>query len=541
MIDSILRSTRLALLLAFVTACHSVVPPQESFMPRTVVLTDGEVDDYDSFIRLLLYSNEMDLAAIVLTASQWHWEGDGKGTPLLPENRWEGPRAGMSGPRFDAPKESHRWIGREWIPNLIDAYAQCYDNLKKHDPDYPSPEYLHSIVKVGNVRVEGDMAADTEGSDIVKELLLDDDPRPLYLQVWGGTNTVARALQSIEEQYKGTPEWESVYRKVSDKARLYLIQDQDGTYLNYVEKNWPEIRTVDNGTQFFGFAYLWERATPRDMHPVLKGDWFRTNIVNGHGPLTAKYLGLGIPYPFEDPEDHYGDPEMVQRRPGADFNDFISEGDSPSYFQLFNGFMGLRSLEHPDWGGIGGRFIETRPRFWKDPMPEGGFSPFPRRPRPGEPQEEKPKVAFDRSAGDYNPYTGEVDLFYPQMRWTEVLQNDFAARADWCVKDYADANHAPVASVKGSLDLTVKPGQKVMLKGSATDPDGDSVSLSWWQYREAGTSDAELSLEGADGPAVRFTVPADAQSGETFHLILEAKDSGEPALRHFQRVIVTVK
>ena len=537
------RKSVLAVCLAAVmlVGCNGAQPEQAE-KPRTVVLTDGEVDDYDSFIRLLLYSDEMDLAGIVLTASQWHWEGDGQGTPLLPENRWEGSREGMSGPQFDAPKESHRWIGREWIPDLIDAYGECYDNLKKHDAAYPSPEYLHGIVKVGNVRVEGDMATPTEGSDFVRDLLLDEDPRPLYLQVWGGTNTVARALLSIDEQYKGTDEWENVSRKVSDKARIYIIQDQDGTYRNYVEKNWPEIRTVYNGTQFFGFAYLWKQAAPREMQPVLKGAWFRENIVEGHGPLTAKYLGAGIPYPFEDPEDHYGDPEMVKRMPGADFNDFISEGDSPSYFQLFNVFLGLRSLEHPEWGGIGGRFNETRPRFWKDPMPAGGFSPFPRRPRPGEPEPEpEPKVTFDRTAGDFNPYSGEVDLFYPQMRWTEVLQNDFAARADWCVKPYAEANHAPVASVKGALDREVKPGQEVTLKGSASDPDGDAVSLCWWQYREAGTSDAELALEGADGAMVSFTVTSDAKPGETFHLILEAQDGGTPALRHFQRVILTVR
>ena len=51
--------------------------------PRTIVTTDGEVDDYDSFIRLLLYSNEMDLQGIVYSASQWHWAGDGNGTPAL--------------------------------------------------------------------------------------------------------------------------------------------------------------------------------------------------------------------------------------------------------------------------------------------------------------------------------------------------------------------------------------------------------------------------------------------------------------------------
>ena len=514
---------------------------QEPLRPRTVITTDGEVDDYDSFIRVLPYANDLDIQGIVYSASQWHWAGDGQGTPLLPENRWEGPREGMSGPRFEAPKESHRWIGKEWIPGIIDAYARCYGNLVKHDSRYPSPDYLRSIVKEGNIRVEGDMSAPTEGSDYIKSLLLDDVPGPLYLQIWGGTNTVARALLSIAEQYKDTPEWDAIYHKVSDKAVLYIIQDQDGTYRNYVQPNWPEIRTIYNGTQFFGFAYLWRQATPQPFQEVFRGKWFRENIVQGKGALGALYLGVGIPYPFEDPEDHYGDPEMVERMPGADFNDFISEGDSPSYFYLFD-FLGLRSLEHPEWGGMGGRFIEGEsPRFWKDPMPSDGFSPFGRSGRPGEPQEEKPKITFDRSAGDFNPYSGEVDLFYPQMRWAEVLQNDFAARADWCVKDYASANHMPAVKVNGPLDLTAAPGQKVRLKGSAEDPDGDAVTLSWWQYREAGTCDAVLELEGAEGAQCSFTVPSDAPSGSTLHLILQGTDNGIPALSHFQRVIVAVK
>ena len=530
------RKWLLPIMLGMLGACAAPKAEEPTYIrPRTVITTDGEVDDYDSFLRLLLYANDLDIRAIVYSASQWHWEGDGKGTPLLPENRWTGPRVGISGPEFDAPKESHRWIGRSWVPDLIDAYAQCYGNLVKHDPAYPSPEYLHSIVKVGNTRVEGDMSAPTEGSDYIKDLLLDDEPGPLFLQIWGGTNTVARALLSIAEQYQGTADWEAVYRKVSDKAVLYIIQDQDGTYRNYVQPSWPEIRTFYNRMQFNGFAYLWRMVTPEPLQKVLRGDWFREQIVQDKGPLGAKYLGLGIPYPFDDPEDHYGDPEMVQRFPGADFNDFISEGDSPSYFHLFD-FLGLRSLEHPEWGGAGGRFIQESPRFWEDPMPEGGFSPFARRDRS---EGEHPKVLFDRNAGDYNPYSGEVDLFYPQMRWVEVLQNDFAARIDWCVKEYADANHRPAVSVKGDLDIQARPGETIELEASAQDPDGDTVTLSWWQYREAGTADAELSLEGTE--SVRVTIPADAVPGTTFHLIAQGMDSGTPALSHFQRVIITIR
>lgn len=39
---------------------------------RTIVTSDGEVDDSDSFIRMLLYSNEFHLEGLVYSSSQWH-------------------------------------------------------------------------------------------------------------------------------------------------------------------------------------------------------------------------------------------------------------------------------------------------------------------------------------------------------------------------------------------------------------------------------------------------------------------------------------
>ncbi|GGH84068.1 hypothetical protein GCM10007362_38250 [Saccharibacillus endophyticus] len=49
---------------------------------RTVVTNDGEVDDMNSMLRFLLYSNEMDLAGIVLTSSVYHYSGDLDGDNL---------------------------------------------------------------------------------------------------------------------------------------------------------------------------------------------------------------------------------------------------------------------------------------------------------------------------------------------------------------------------------------------------------------------------------------------------------------------------
>ncbi len=499
-------------------------------LPRTIITTDGEVDDIDSFIRLLLYSNEMDIKALVYTSSKHHWAGDGKGTLLLPVNRTA--VAPDSFPQAESePKASYRWIGLDWMQELIDKYGQVYPNLVKHDDRFPSPDYLESIVKVGNIAVEGDMSAPTEGSEFIKSIMLDDDPSPLYVQLWGGTNTVARALLSIEEEYSGSAGWNNLHRKISDKVVLNIIQDQDGTYLNYIAKNWPEIRTVYNRDQFLSFAYLWRSSVPADLKPYLSGSWFTENIINDHGPLAGAYLGLGSGYKLGDPGDHFWNPELAGRM-GGEINDFISEGDSPSYLLLFD--WGLRSIRHPDWGGLGGRFYKESdyPATYRDPHPEGGF-------KFGHRDSEEKEVSFDRKAGDFNPYKGEADMWYPQTRWVKVLQNDFASRADWCVSDYDKANHRPVARIKGGPDIKAKPGQTLTVKAVISDPDGDRTDCQWWQYREAGTSDSILELK-PEGDKVTFTVPADAAAGTTLHIILEVSDNGTPSLTGFQRVIINI-
>jgi hypothetical protein len=132
-----------------------------------------------------------------------------------------------------------------------------------------------------------------------------------------------------------------------------------------------------------------------------------------------------------------------------------------------------------------------------------------------------------------------MNPFYPQARWTAAIQNDFAARADWQIKPFAQANHPPVVSA-ASRAITSGPGQTVSLKGTASDPDGNRLTCKWWQYREAGTYRGAVTLSGADTLNATFTVPRDARPGDTIHLILEVEDSGAPPLTRYQRVIVTV-
>jgi hypothetical protein len=471
---------------------------------RTIVTTDGEVDDVDTFIRLLLYSNEFNIVGLVYSSSQWHYKGDGKGTKFTSEMPNTAKRYGE--------RTELRWPGTTWMESYIDKYAEVYPNLIKHAKGYPTPAHLKSLVRVGNIDSEGEMNHDTEGSDFIKKILLDANPSPVYLQIWGGTNTVARALKSIEDQYKDSPNWPAVQKKVSEKAIIYAVLDQDATYKKYVAPNWPQIKVLYNSDQFWSFAYLWPRVVPAELQTYLNGAWFSEHVKSDHGALLSSYYlwGDGQKLPG-DPEHTHGDMAEAKKF-GRSQYDFISEGDSPAFFYLID--VGLRSKEDVSYGGWGGRMVQspTNPYRWED----------------------------GKTVTDYDPYTKKQEAAYPQTRWIPALQNDFAARADWCVKPYKEANHPPVVKLGHPRDLRVKQGQLVHLSGSATDPDGDSISYRWWQYEEVDTYDGKVKIQQPDQTRTSFTVPADAKAGNTIHLILEATDGKAPNLTRYQRVIATV-
>lgn len=470
--------------------------------------TDGELDDVDSFIRMLLHSNEFRVEGLVITSSQWHYKGDGKGTKFISEMEMT---RKLYGERTEL-----RWPGTVWIFNLVDAYGQVYPTLVKHSPDFPKADYLRSLIRIGNIEFEGEMAKDTEGSDFIKAKLLDDNTEPLYLQVWGGTNTIARALKSIEDEYKNTKQWASIYKKVSDKAIIYAILDQDATYQKYIAPNWKDIKIYYNANQFWCFAYFWKTAAPKSMHPYLEGKFMGEKIINNHGPLTKMYYsyGDGNP-PAGELDDIYSDPSKIKKNMWGSFSqyDFISEGDSPAFFHLID--VGLGNLQDPSIGGWGGRLVQskTSPSRWED----------------GE------------HVTDFNPETSQQDKAYPQTRWIDVLQNEFAARADWCILPFEKANHPPVVSLTHPRNLEAKRGSRVSLSAKVKDPDGDTVSYKWWQYFEVDTYPGKIELAENSNSSFSMSVPNDAKPGENIHLILEVSDKGSPRLTRYQRVVITVR
>src|SRR5215211_2167545 len=228
-----MRHPALAFLSALLVGCATAAPQPGSRAasaladkPRVVVTTDPELDDSNSLLRYLLFSGDFRTEGLVYASSQFHWTGDGTGKKFAVPNR-EYFRFGQN----LCPCESWRWApGERFIDDAVDIYERVYPNLRVHRPDYPAPAELRSKVRWGNVEFDGDISKDTPGSDLVRDLLLDEDPEPVYLLAWGGASTIARALKSIQDRHTASADWSAIRAKVSRKAILLLSGDQDDTY-----------------------------------------------------------------------------------------------------------------------------------------------------------------------------------------------------------------------------------------------------------------------------------------------------------------------
>ncbi|MBQ3882917.1 MAG: DUF1593 domain-containing protein [Bacteroidales bacterium] len=480
--------------------------------PRIIVTCDPELDDHNSLIRYLLYSTDYDTEGLIYASSQVHWKGDGKGTPQYREGS-EYARMGLG------PQTSWRWAeGERFIHEDVEAYAKVYPNLKVHNPNYPSPDKLLSLIYEGNVAFESDISEDTPGSDRIKEVLLDDDPRPVFVQVWGGPSTVSRALKSIEEEYSGTPEWDAIKKKVSAKCKLCLSGAQDTSFRDYVKPNWPDVESIiiNAGVTPIGYGAARGVQTPSDTL-YYSAQWTADNI-SSKGILGSLYRvwGDGKQMAPGDMTDYFGlSGYSMDELRAMGYNvwtatrpkgSFISEGDTPEFLNLIGN--GLRACEAPEWGGWAGRMKELSDR--------------------------------EKQAGYTAPFgaRGGKDAVLPDF--VPAVQNGFASRMQWSVTpDFGAANHEPV--IKGVKDLSVKAGSDVKISQKVSDPDGDALTCGWAQWKVLGSFQGDVAIQNPNSSNITVSVPGDAAPGDKIHLILTVEDNGSPKLTSYQRVILTVK
>lgn len=498
--------------------------------PRTIVTADPELDDNNSMIRFLLHATDFQIDGLVQTSSRFHWRGDGTGkTQFIELSEYD--QLGLG------PQTSWRFRDDErFILDIIDAYEKCYENLKVHDPSYPTPEYLRSVYAEGNVFFEGDYSYDSDGSNLIKKNILDDKPGPLFLQAWGGSSSIAAALRSIADEYKNTDQWDAIVKKVNEKVILCLSGDQDNAYNKYIAVEWPDIYVQNLGWGTMGY---WDNSKVNQTSP----EWTAKFMQKGPIGALVRTWGDGkqmVPGDLYDPIGPSGTKTAEELKAEGYVmwtqiqpkGTLYGDGDSGCFYQLIDN--GLRAWQDPTWGGWSGRWDVKKGK------PESGHPAYML-------NDLRDLIAGKTDRMDMSAFRAffntprEEDHTFPNLNPERNIAE--AARMAWSVTPkFEDANHYPV--VTGPFDITAKAGEKITIKAKATDPDGDQLTLKWW-YFPVGTyvlnNDQALAVDSPATAETTFTVPADAKPGETIHFVLQAiDDDADLPLTKYLRTVITV-
>lgn len=160
-----------------------------SHKPRIIVTTDlgADPDDEQSLVRLLVSANEFDIEGLIVSTGCW--KKNQSNTAMLDK--------------------------------IVDAYGKVLPNLQVHAKGYPSHAYLKSISVLGQT---GDGMADvgegkdSKGSELIIAAADRNDPRPVWVQFWGGGNNLAQAIWKV----KNTRSKEELAKFIS-KLRVFDI------------------------------------------------------------------------------------------------------------------------------------------------------------------------------------------------------------------------------------------------------------------------------------------------------------------------------
>lgn len=284
--------------------------------------------------------------------------------------------------------------------------------------------------------------------------------------MWGGSAELAQALWRVRNDRS-----EAALKKFLSKLRVYAWGYQDATGL-WIEKNFPDIfYIVSTG----GILYSAD-STLRSK------EWLDKHIRYNHGPMGA----------------------LCPIRYGA-----MGDADAETFLGLIPN--GLSVMEHPDWGGWGGR--------------------------------------LRKKTGSQNQWTDLVSNLRPDSlgwtiaRWAPHFQNDYLARMDWCVKNFNEANHPPQPVLNGDqssrpVEINARLGQRINLNATgSTDIDNNTLSYEWWSFPEAGTYSKKIDINNPTSSNASLIVPQDA-SGKTMHVLLLLTDDGTPALTRYRRLVI---
>jgi hypothetical protein len=264
--------------------------PESARRLRVIVETDagGDPDDEQSLVRFLLYANEWDVEGIIANR------------PAAREGENRNPER----------------TGLGIVRRLLDAYGECYPNLRKHDHRYPAPSALRRRTVAG-------YASTDDGVDLVLRAVDRDDPRPVWFLNWGtdagsDPSCLRSALDRVrrERGEAGYARFKSRLRLSSDDAFGEHTASRSPPFPLWVDTFRPE---VDGKRWYHQFSALTATAGGFDL---------RRDVLEGHGPLGALYP-VNTTHPMK-------------------------EGDTMTFLYLVP--TGMNDPERPEWGSWAGRY-----------------------------------------------------------------------------------------------------------------------------------------------------------------------------------------
>ena len=187
--NSLFRLLFVLLLSSFMLAAPSCLFAEKHRLIVTTDIGGTDPDDEQSMVHLLLMSDDVDIEGLICNVAFVK-------TPL----------------------------GLPVLNKIIDAYEKAYPNLIVHDKGYPSAASLRSVAVAGQAGVgmaDVGEGHDTPGSELIIRAVDSKDPRPVWVNAWGGMNTVAQALWKV----KHTRSAADVAKFVS-KLRIYDVLGQ---------------------------------------------------------------------------------------------------------------------------------------------------------------------------------------------------------------------------------------------------------------------------------------------------------------------------
>ena len=273
--------------------------------PRMIVISDigNEPDDQMSLVRLLLYSNELDIEGLIASTSTW------QRTVIHPET----------------------------MRKLVEAYGEVRPNLLLHAKGWPAADDLMRRVYTGQTAYG--MAAtgegkSSDGAKAIEEAVERDDARPLWICLWGGANTLVQALIDLRAHH--TPQQ---MEALVARLRVSAISDQDDAG-PWIRREFPALFWVGTPSTPTSGEYAYATWTG------ISGDiYYRNGAGADSVTVTNEWL-----------EEHIRKGPLGKLYPRFMF---IMEGDTPSYLGLIDN--GLNAYRRPDWGGWGGRYVYRQP------------------------------------------------------------------------------------------------------------------------------------------------------------------------------------